>query len=179
MPRASREFRQRGFSLLELLVVLVILSIMAATAMISVGTLGTDDELQRESLRLEALMRLAGEEALMQGRDLGLYVEEDRYRFMLYSRDTESWLPMDADRSFRERQLPEGLFFSLTVEDQEVVLEPAGNPDEIKPQVAILSSGELTPFLLFLGREFGDTQFEVAGQMDGRLEVRELGPDDF
>ena len=179
MPARHPLSVQRGFSLLELLVVLVILAIMAATAMISVGTLGGDDELQRESLRLEALMRLAGEEALMQGRDLGLYIEEDRYRFMLYSRDEQRWLPMDADRSFRERELPEGLFFSLSVEDQEVVLEAAGNDAEIEPQVAILSSGELTPFLLYLGREFGDTQFELAGQLDGRLQIREFGPDDF
>jgi len=160
-------------------VVIVILAIMAATAMVSVGALGGDDEIQRESLRLEALMRLAGEESLMQGKDLGLYVEEDRYRFMLYSRDAKAWLPMEADRSFRERILPEGLFFSLIVEDQEVVLEAAGNEAEIQPQIAILSSGELTPFQLFLGREFGDLQFELAGELDGRMELSERGPDDF
>jgi len=160
-------------------VVIVILAIMAATAMISVGALGGDDEIQRESLRLQALMGLAGEESLMQGKDLGLYVEEDRYRFLVFSRDANGWLPLEADRSFRERVLPEGLFFSLIVEDQEVVLEPAGNEAEIQPQIAILSSGELTPFQLFLGREFGDLQFELAGELDGRMELTERGPDDF
>lgn len=164
--------RGRGFSLLELLVVLVILSIMAATAVLSLGDFGGDDRVDQEARRLLALMQLSSDEALLQGRDVGVYLEEDRYRFMLYSRDSLTWVPLDTDQTFRERILPEGLFFALVVEDQEVVLEPTDDDDEaLEPQIAIFSSGESTVFELYLGREFSDEQIIIEGVGDGTLEL--------
>jgi general secretion pathway protein H len=171
--------RARGFSLLELLVVLVILAIMAATAMLSLGDFGGDDQMEREAQRLIALLQLASEEALLQGRDFGLYVEEDRYLFLGYGRDSLSWLPLDSDPSFRERLLPEGVYFALTVEDQEVVLEPFEDETELEPQVAILSSGELTEFELYMVREFSDEQIIIGGLPDGTLELQSIDPDAF
>ena len=47
--------KRRGFTLIELLVVIVILSVIAATAVLSIGALGTDEEIDRESRRLAAL----------------------------------------------------------------------------------------------------------------------------
>lgn len=163
--------RPGGFTLLELLVVLVILAVIAATAVLSVGTLGEDDELEREARRLTALLSLAVEESLFQGRDLGLYVEEDRYRFYLWSRDALIWQALESDRSFRERVLPEGLVMSLRVEDQEVALTTAASEAEIVPQVAIYSSGEVTPFELTIERRFSDSRFIVRGRADGAIEV--------
>jgi general secretion pathway protein H len=176
MPRGVHA---RGFSLLELLVVLVILAIMAATAMLSLGDFGGDDQVDREARRLLALLQLAGEETLLQGRDFGIYVEEDRYRFLVYDRDTLNWRPLDTDPNFRERILPESVFFSLVVEDQEVVLEPFDDETELEPQVAILSSGELTEFELYLGREFSDEQMIIKGLADGSLELEKVDPDAF
>jgi len=174
-----RLVRNRGFSLLELLVVLVILSIMAATAVLSIGDLGGDDQIDRESRRLLALMQLASDEALLQGRDIGVYIEEDRYRFMIYSRDSLTWLPLDNDQTYRERILPEGLFFALVIEDQEVVLEPGDVDDELEPQIAIFASGESTQFELYIGREFSDEQIIIEGVGDGSLDLITQDPDVF
>lgn len=169
MPQGRRF--ARGFSLLELLVVIVILSVIAATAVISIGALGSDEEIDRESRRLTALLQLATEEALFQGRDLGLYVEEDRYQFLVYSRDSRLWSATTGDRSFRERAMPEGLFLSLVVEDQDIKLETVDDVDEIQPQVAVFSSGEMTPFELYIEREFSDVRYVIIGKADGAIEL--------
>ena len=169
--------REKGFTLLELLVVLVILAIVAATAILSVGTLGRDDRLQKESLRLATLLRLAGEEALLGGRDIGLYLEDDSYRFLLYSRDTFQWLTLDGDDTFRPWTLPEEVYFSVVVEDREIVLEPAEDLEAIEPQVALYSSGDITPFEIYLSRELSDQQFLVEGLPNGTIEFQELDPD--
>jgi general secretion pathway protein H len=161
----------RGFTLLELLVVLVILAVIAATAVLSVGTLGSDEQIDREARRLVALLQLAAEESLFSGRDLGLYLEEDRYRFYAYSRDSALWEPVGSDASFRERRLPEGLILSLRVENQEVDLIPAQSETEIQPQVAIFGSGEMTPFELIIEREYSDIRFLIRGEADGTLEL--------
>lgn len=151
--------------------VLVILAVMAATAVLSVGTLGRDEEIEREARRLTALLQLATEESVFQGRDLGLYVEEDRYRFYTWSRDALLWESLQSDSIFRERTLPEGLILSLRVEDQDVELKAAATEKEIVPQVAIFSSGELTPFELGIERQFSDVRFTIRGQADGVIEM--------
>ncbi len=174
MPRPNGS---RGFTLLELLVVLVILAVIAATAVLSVGTLGADDEIDREARRLTALLQLAAEESLFQGRDLGIYIEEDRYRFFSYSRDSLQWQSLGGDPSFRERNLPEGLVLSLRVEGQDVELTPAENESDIEPQVAIFSSGEMTPFELWIEREYTDVRYMIRGRADGMLELVSENPD--
>lgn len=163
--------RPGGFTLLELLVVLVILAVLAGTAVLSVGTLGRDEQIEREAGRLTALLQLATEEAVFQGRDLGLYVEEDRYRFFVWSRDALTWETLSTDPTFRERTLPEGLLLSLRVEDQDVDLKVAATEGEIVPQVAIYSSGELTPFELAIERRFSEIRFIIQGQPDGIIKM--------
>jgi general secretion pathway protein H len=138
---------------------------------LSVGTLGSDEQIDREARRLVALLQLAAEESLFSGRDLGLYLEEDRYRFYAYSRDSALWEPVGSDASFRERRLPEGLVLSLRVEDQDVDLITAQSETEIQPQVAIFGSGEVTPFELVIEREYSDIRFLIRGQADGTLEL--------
>lgn len=168
MPRPHRS---GGFTLLELLVVLVILAVMAATAVLSVGTLGKDDQIEREARRLIALLQLAAEESLFHGRDVGLYVEEDRYRFYAYSRDALLWESLGGDPTFRERHLPEGLVLSLRVEEQDVDLTPAESENEITPQVIIFGSGEMMPFELLIERQYSDVRFLIQGRADGTLEL--------
>lgn len=169
--------RQTGFTLLELLVVIVILGIVAATAVFSIGTLGRDDRLQEEALRLTTLLRLASEEALLSGRDIGLYLEEDNYRFLLYSRETFQWLLLEGDDIFRPWNLPDEVYFSVAVEDREIVLEPLDDIETIEPQVAVFSSGDITPFEIYLNRELSDQQYLVEGLPNGDIELQELDPD--
>ena len=173
----SRQRCQKGFTLLELLVVIVILGVVAATAVFSIGTLGRDDRLQEEALRLTTLLRLASEEALLTGRDIGLYLEEDNYRFLLYSRETVQWLVLEGDDIFRPWKLPEEVYFSVAVEDREIVLEPLDDIEAIEPQVAVFSSGDITPFEIYLNRELSDQQYLVEGLPNGDIELQELDPD--
>ena len=55
-----------GFSLLELLVVLFIIGILVTMFTLSVGVTGGDREVDNEIDRLQALLKLAGEEAIME-----------------------------------------------------------------------------------------------------------------
>lgn len=172
-----RPVRAAGFTLLELLVVLVILAVIAATAVLSVGTLGKDEAIERESRRLVALIEMAAEESLFQGRDIGLYVEEDRYRFYAFSRDAQLWESLGGDPTFRERALPAGLLMSLRVEEQDVELVPADSETEIEPQIAIFSSGEIVPFELTIERLYSDERFTIRAEADGMLEI--AGGDEY
>src|ERR1041384_981037 len=73
---------QGGFTLLELLVVMVIIGIVISVASVSVNVLGRDNQLEDQAKRLNAVISQAREEAEMQARDMGLFIERDGYLFM-------------------------------------------------------------------------------------------------
>ena len=168
--------RSQGFTLLELLVVVVLLAILSTAAVLSVGNLGEDRELEQESARLLRLLQLADEEAIMDGRDYGIFFEDARYRFLRYVPESLEWQPA-ADELFRDRELPQGLWLSLEVEEREVTLELPDESEKIEPHVVILSSGEVTPFVVSIAREFTERQAIIEGQPDGRLELTQVDPD--
>jgi general secretion pathway protein H len=121
-----------------------------------------------EVKRLDALMELALEEAIYEGRHLGLAIARTGYGFRVY--EGKLWLPLDEDGLLRERDWPDELHVALELEGKRVVL-PKSLPD--KPQVFILASGEMSPFRLMV--EFGrdpDTQAVVNGNIVGRLWVQ-------
>jgi len=76
-----------GFSLLELLVVVFIIGILATMFTLSVGVTGADQELEREVDRLRAVLELASQEAIMQGREIGMRFYRDGYEFAAYHED--------------------------------------------------------------------------------------------
>ncbi len=172
-----------GFTLIEVLVVVVLIGVLSAVALLSVGAVGRKDPLEDETRRLHALLRFAGEEALMQGRDLGLRLEPAGYRFLSYNPESFLWEDLSSDDLYKARELPEDIYMELFLEDREVVLDTARNrsaPDEDRdedddktgepePQLLILSSGELTPFQLWVGQRFEEDRYLIEGQASGEI----------
>lgn len=148
LQRGRSDFsrRQRGFTLLEVLVVLVIISVIIGFAVLAIDT--GPEEQRREGDRIASLLELASEEAVMNGREYRVVLRRHGYSFELL-RDGK-WQTAEDDL-FRPRQLPSGLSLQLFLENREVALN-----DEEAPETAesggllILSSGEITPFELTL-----------------------------
>lgn len=179
-PRVARP-PAAGFSLLELLVVIVILAIMVGMTVLSLGTLRAEDPAETEANRLRALLALVAEEALIQGRDLGVQFFPDGYRFLSWDPDAALWSVIDDEAALRRRTLPEGLRVVLAVEGREVLIddEESGRnrrQDELLPHVGVFSSGELTPFELFLVTDFIADAWLLRGRAHGNVEV--LAPED-
>ena len=75
MPVALPSRAARGFTLIEILVVMVIIAIVASLAMVSIGLLGEDREIERESERLTDAIALLQEQAELEGRPILLKQE--------------------------------------------------------------------------------------------------------
>ena len=58
-------------------------------ATISVSVLGGDHEMQQEAERLQAILTQVREDAMLQGRDIGLRVDQHSYDFLDYDARVE------------------------------------------------------------------------------------------
>jgi len=173
-PRGRAARAAAGFTLLELLVVVVIIGIIASMAAVSTRVLGGDHEMDQEAKRLVAVLTQAREEAMLQGRDLGVRIDARGYDFLIYDLRNERWQLVADDPLLRERSLPDGLEAALWLESRPVQLAARAVPTErspASPQVLVLASGDVVPFELRLERAGTDELRAVTGRVDGRFEI--------
>jgi general secretion pathway protein H len=175
----------RGFTLIEMLVVVVIIGIVAVGAILSLSVLGRDDQLNTERDRLVDLLNYARDQASLQTRELGLYCTLDGYRFVQFNPLTNLWEDVTEDDALRSRQLPDGLHISLSVESHDVVLKTSADAQKArtedaqnyKPHVMIFSNGDLTSFVLTLGRDGTDHQASIAPDDQDRIVAHDAAAD--
>ena len=165
--------RSKGFTLIEILVVVVIMAVVISITVLSVNTTGRDSQLDEESRRIEGLVGLLHERALLEGRDFGLRIEPAAYEFVVYDPRRDRWMMLDQEREFRHRELPKGISFQLQLDSQTVVIKSIdrnlSSGDLPGPQVAIAASGEGTPFRLVLQRDGSPAKTAVDGDALGKI----------
>lgn len=163
---------QAGFTLLELLVVLIIVGVMYSMLVLSTGTASSQRALEEEVYRLQALIKLLHEEAIIQSREMALEIDRNSYRFLVL--DEKAWKPIVGDMVFRQRALPEPLRIELLESDDSVNKQITGKEDE-PLRVYILSSGEQSPFELELrAGESHQFSYRLSGKWNGELLVKLL-----
>lgn len=158
-----------GFTLLEVMVVVVIIGIMLTVSAMSLRGDSHAEIMQREATRLIALLDLASDEAVMRSEQLAVRFTDDGYEFMLLQNGR--WMPVDDDRPLRPRKLPDDISLRLELEDTP---PPSLVSEETDlPQVYLLSSGEMTPFVVTLYSPGTERRYVIKGSLLGHLELEE------
>ncbi|MBT8443790.1 MAG: GspH/FimT family pseudopilin [Gammaproteobacteria bacterium] len=181
--------------------VVFIVGVLATMFTLSVGVIGGDRELDKEASRLVALLDLAREEAVIQGREIGMRFYKDGYEFAAFyedfveyhdedNPDQSEWALLDAASLLGPRQLPAGLLLELQIDGRDIVLqradtEPPSRPDPddsdedeaptktYNPQVMVYSSGDMSPFTVVIRREFSNVGTTIEFDIDGSAELTE------
>ncbi|MEE8378939.1 MAG: type II secretion system minor pseudopilin GspH [Gammaproteobacteria bacterium] len=162
---------ERGFTLLEVLAVLFIIGIISSFVGLSVGQ-RSSRAAQDEAERLYGLVRIAGEESVLQGRELAVEFTRQSYRFWELAGDNQ-WMLIEEDKLFRERKFPPDVNIELLVEGS-----TASFDDEKKlPRIYILSSGELTDFEISFSLE-DEKAYTLRGTINGKLELFQADEND-
>lgn len=176
----------RGFTLLEILVVVFIIAIIAGFAVLSIDGRAGADRLQTEAERLQALMQIAAEDAVLFGVEIGLDLTTDGYRFLRLEAD--GWTPIDGSQTpLRARALPADAELRLVQgEGQETrlpALRPRGGDESgddrdggPRPEVLFLSSGEVTPFELLLSAPAIAARYLYQGELGGEVTMHREMP---
>jgi general secretion pathway protein H len=176
--RCARKPYAAGFTLIEVLVVMFLIAVLTASVALSVGlTQKRDRDVETEGDRALALLNYAREQAELQTREYGLYVQQSGYQFLKFDPRTGRWRNVEEDDTLRARSLPAGLYLQLVVEGRPVVLRPPPREDDEEalenwlPHVMIFSNGDLTPFELTLAREGGEARARIRSTDDGTIEA--------
>lgn len=159
----------------------VIIAITVSFASLSLSSRAIEERLATEAERLDALLRLAADEAVVQGQEIGLLVANDGYAF--YRLEQNRWQPYE-EGPLRERVLPEGLNLRLVNaggEEAQLPLPADAEEDgdkqhkRVQPQILLLSSGELTPFVLELSVARLPVRYRAEGRITGQIELERIG----
>ncbi|MFI4889633.1 MAG: type II secretion system minor pseudopilin GspH [Steroidobacterales bacterium] len=169
--------RIRGFTLIEILVVIAIMAIVISLAVLSINVTGRDTQIDQESQRIEGLLEMLHDRALIEGHDFGMRLEPAAYAFVAYDTRRNLWVALDQDHEFRRRMLPIGLSFQLELDSRQVVLEPidpnlSSDTAPPAPQLAIAASGDSTPFRITLLRAETQARAVISGDSLGKLTRR-------
>lgn len=147
MATGKKVSRQRGFTLLEIMLVMLLLALSATLVVGSRPTerdrLSTEEQIARQLLWLE-------EEALVSRQIFGVAVYRDGLRFMTLRRDAQrglaapawpgyAWVPWQEKRG--TLTVPKGVSLALQIEGRDLSLTPLASDAGRLPQWLIIPDG--------------------------------------
>jgi general secretion pathway protein H len=179
--------RQRGFSLLELLVTLMVIVLVTSLVSFTVSSGGEEIRLEATVRNLAEVASYALDEAQMTGVDYGLLLEEDSearvatYSYSWLERQLDGWdIPVSGKDLFSKGSLPPEIELELELEDAPLVElsldEDRDAVEPVKPQIVFYASGEATVGAINVReRETGDLLWRIEWDLLGRFEVLRRG----
>lgn len=167
-----------GFTLIELLVVVVLVGLIASVGLVSVGGGNQLRELQNETNRLHAVLRMAAEEAIYTNSEIGASIDSEGYEFLEYNEEDRAW-EASTQTFLKTYQLPEWVSVNLEREGDKPTFSTSnkdqndsdgGEKSSKTPDIMMLSSGEVTPFSIELQIDGDDSSsIEIKTNEEGEI----------
>ena len=156
------------------MVVMVLIGIIFTFATLSMRGDDVAQMMERETRRLETLLALANDEAIVRGEEIGVRFTDDSYEFLVLALD--GWKLPD-DGLLKTYTLPADIQLELEIEDEQALGPGEAEPDvEPPPQVLILSSGEMTPFSVTFSSHLSDYHYRLTASLMGEVSREREGP---
>jgi len=180
----STQSKKAGFTLLEVMLVLLLIGLAAGFVMFNAFGASKSDLLKSQAQRLQVIVDMASDFAVLNQQQLGVRFEQQKNEYyFVYLDDEDEWQRIEED-IYSTYTLPEPFTYELNLDDLPWDVEDRlfdrelfdenlsvsdagveiGNEEEKKlppPQILIMSSGEITPFVLSFNYEGDDGEEPV------------------
>jgi len=162
--------RARGFTLIEILVVLIIISIVATVATVTISH-NQNKRVETVAKELTESLTLAEEQAMLQPTVLGLVITDYDFRFDAYQPKGKSplWQPVK-ETLLQSHAIPQDV--QVIVQNNHPESSQTDNSEaNDTPQITISSTGEITPFILYVGEKGRKPRYKITGDADGAIQL--------
>lgn len=157
-----------GFTLIELLVVIFIISIVTTVTLMTISR-NENRDIETFATELTQMVSLAEEQAMLQPTVLGISLAPHTIQFATLGKDEEShkpvWLPLE-DHVLDRYSIPQNIQISLQVAGVPVSLNPV---TKSIPQIIISTNGDVTPFVMYVGKKGKKPRFAITADADGNV----------
>lgn len=158
------------------MIVIVIVGIMFSFLALSIRSNSPEEAIKTEANRLNQLIGLALEEAILRGEEYAIVFKPNSYQFA-HLTDKDTWELIQNDRQLRKRELPHDITIELEVDKTSYSFSSDQNTDKkttVEPQIFLLSSGEITPEFTVDMVIFGiDDHYRIDGKMNGEHSIND------
>ena len=107
--------KQRGFTLIEVMVVVVLIGLMASLVQFNFSGNNPEDKLAYESARFAAIFEVAAEYGMLNNIELGLIVKKDNYQCLAY--DGTQWTEIADQDCNAQVTIPEARELNFDLDD--------------------------------------------------------------
>jgi len=153
-----------GFTLIEVLIVMVIISIVAGVAVITIH-FNQRKEYETLTHQLVNAIMLAEQEAMLRPATLGLAFTARAFQFYIVEHDAKTdadrWVPINVP-ALRSHALPVHSQITLKIRDEVI-------PANGEPKFIITPGNDLTPFVIFIGKQGEKPYYQVTGKASGEV----------
>lgn len=170
-PEAPAIRQVAGFTLLEILVVMAIVGILTGTVILGFTGADVEQELKGAAQRLATRVEIARQHALQRNREWGIFINEDGYAFAEFDPEQGNWITREG-RPFEQGDLPQAV--ELRLETDGAGELPFADGEDL-PQIIVFSSGEVTPFTIYLEPDWDSPPWLVSSDGISRTAAEREG----
>lgn len=170
----SNHFSMRnrlGYTLIEILIVMLIISIVSTVAVLTVSY-NRHTQYMAFAKQLTRQLLLAEQVAMMQPATLGVSFTEHSYQFFRFqpkAKDKEnSWIPL-SDSALGKHRIPNGIALRVIIEGK--TISPAEQESSIQPALIIADSGDISAFIIYVGKPDAAADYQIVGLDNGSIQV--------
>lgn len=163
-----------GYTLVEILVVLFIISIVTSVALLMINR-NQHQQIEAFANELTQVLTLAEEQAMLQPMVLGISFDEHKFQFTQLNPNADekksNWIPLN-ETVLRDYPIPHQ--FEVGLKINAVSKKDHEEKDNFHPQIVISTSGDLTPFTLYISKKGERPAYAIMGDADGSITHHDL-----
>ncbi len=158
--------KQKGFTLLELIVVVALAGIIVAGVLLNSSLINPHQKFITKTSNIAKLMHHAHQQAEISNENYALSLTKKGYVFLMFQGD--SWTPMK-QKPLIASDVPKHYKQELIIDNK--LIDPL-KKDEFTPHILLLASGEMSPFEWTFSDADNGLDIIITGAYNGKVSVQ-------